>query len=84
MVPINLPSGKTVFITPDEYANAYLEDPEAFLQNLIAKDEGYTFDNPFDTKIDNIRDRETWDIPEVPEDLPQSEIENIKKEIKKS
>lgn len=83
MVPINLPNGKTVFITPKEYANEYLEDPETYLQNLIAKDEGYHFDDPFDTKIDNIRDNATWEVPDVPNDLPKSEIENIKKEVKK-
>lgn len=68
MVPISLPSGKVVFISFEESLN------DNFLQDLIAKDEGYDIDDPFDNLVERIKD---------PESLP--EILNVdKKELKLS
>jgi hypothetical protein len=70
MIPISLPNGKVVFITFEESLD------EDFLQNLIAKDEGYEIDNPFDSQLDRIRD--SWEVTE----LPKKEVKRIQNQIR--
>lgn len=76
MIPISLPSGKVTFITLEES----LEDD--FMEKLIAKDEGYENDNPFDNQINKIMSSEEWNNQDIPV-LSKDEIEIIEKDIKK-
>lgn len=75
MIPINLPNGKTVFKTLDEWLNMTDEQ----YQDMIARDEGFEIDNPFDSALDHIKDNTIWDIPDVPEELPLEEVKKINK-----
>jgi hypothetical protein len=72
MIPVSLPSGKVRFITFEES----LDDD--FMQRLIAEDEGYEFDNPFDPKVDHIRENKLWEVPEAPE-LTQEQAKKIER-----
>lgn len=76
MIPVSLPSGKVTFITLEES----LEDD--FMEKLIAKDEGYENDNPFDNQINRIMSSEEWNNENIPI-LSKNEIEIIEKDIKK-
>jgi len=75
MIPISLPNGKITFITLEES----LEDD--FMEKLIAKDEGYESNNPFDKEINSkFGDMESTIEPENLE-LSKKDIKKIQKEI---
>jgi len=77
MVAVSLQSGKVVFVSFEESMD------ENFMQELMLRDDGYEIDNPFDPKIEKMRDPKIWELPEVPEDLPEVRVKEIKKELGK-
>ena len=78
MIPYQRGNGKTVMLTFEQWLN--LTDEK--IQDLIADNEGYEIDNPFDKVIDRARDYEIYtDIPkDLTPDIPEElDIEDIKK-----
>lgn len=67
MIPIQLPTGKTIFLTFEEWLNM----TDEALQNIIADDIGMNIDDPFDKKIDKVKSYkdilDEFDIPEIPD-----------------
>lgn len=57
MIPIQI-NGRTIFLRLEEWLEMSDED----YQNLIANNEGYEIDNPFDKLIDKIDSKE-WNVP---------------------
>lgn len=78
MIPISLPSGKVVFITLEQSLN------DDFMRDIMARDDGYEIDNPFDPLVDRMRDPLEWTLPDIPNELSKNEIEKIKKEVGKN
>lgn len=81
MVPFQLPTGKTVFLTFQEWENMTDLD----LQDLMARDEGYDIENPFDKVLDRASsykdnlDSFPVDSKEIPEELPEEIVKKIEK-----
>jgi hypothetical protein len=73
MIPIQI-EGKTVFLTIDEWLNMTPED----YQNLVANNEGYEIDNPFDKILDKIKDHDNWMVKDKEPDI--EDIKNVEDE----
>lgn len=73
MIAIQLETGKTVFLTLDEWLDM---TPEKY-QDLIASNQGYDIDDPFDKILNRIKDNKLdYEIPNLPEDIdPNLEID---------
>lgn len=80
MIPIELGNGKTVMVKFEDWISMTDEQ----FQDLIAKNEGYEIDNPFDKVIDRIRNTEDWETKDIPEELaPKITEELTSEQIKK-
>lgn len=69
MIPISLPNGKVVFISFEESLD------DNFLEALIAKDEGYEIDNPFDHPLNVGKD-----VPDINTSTDGKEKKETEKE----
>lgn len=71
-------------LTLEEWLNMTDND----LRDLIAKNEGYEIDNPFDKSIDRWMNREDpeskWEIIELPDELTPEQIKNIQGEVQRN
>lgn len=72
MIAVELGNGRTVFLTLDEW----LDMTHERYQELIANNEGYEIDNPFDKILsrikDNPRDVLDIDLPNLPKETDQT------------
>lgn len=75
MLAIQLPTGKTVFLTVDEWLNMTDES----YQNLIADQKGFEIEDPFSKILDKSLDIEDRDLPNIPEELEEIKRVNGKK-----
>lgn len=73
MIAIQLETGKTVFKTFQEWLDM---TPEQY-QEMIARDEGFEIDNPFDHSLDRIKDDIVWDIPDPVDDTILQELKDL-------
>lgn len=73
-------SDKYIYITLDQYLDMDL----AMLQDLIANDNGFDSDDPFDDRFDHYGDPKTWEVPlleKEEEHIPEAEKIQIKKDV---
>lgn len=88
MIPIELGNGKTIMLKLEDW----LSMTDEGFQDLIAKNEGYEIDDPFDSIVDKIRDNSPdWKLktmideiaPELPNELTSEEVRQIENGTKK-
>jgi hypothetical protein len=80
MIPFQLPSGKTVFLTWEQWDTLTDED----VQDMMADDLGYYIEDPFNVQILNGR---AFDVPDTFSEykvLPEDEIKKLKNDFEDS
>lgn len=78
MLAVQLENGKTVFKTFQEWIDM---TPEQY-QEMIARDEGFEIDNPFDHTLDRIKDDTVWDIPDTIDETVLQELQDLESKNK--
>ncbi len=83
MIPVEI-NGKTVMLP----AEVWLTATDAEIQDIIAKNEGFEIDNPFDTVIDRIGSHRNWEedlpkTPPIPHELSPEEIQKLNEKDEK-
>ena len=83
MIAIELGNGKTVMVKLEDWLNMTDEQ----FQDLIARNDGYDIDNPFDKVIDKIRETSSWEdtapeeiLPKLPDELPEDLVKKISRD----